>query len=358
MTTNANKYLQIFDALAEQIWSGKYVANQQLPSENELAKTYHVSRITSKRALQELANIGLVERRQGRGTFVRSGFAIHQQTHQILLIIPFATEAGLGDYISGIKDVLVEKEQELVVVENNSFSTEQIEQLAAQYDGIIFYPQDLASELTEINSIILHHFPFVLIDQTATGLPIPSVVADNTQGGYLATTTLIEQEHHQIAFLSQTGLTRALNSSVAQRYFGYLQALSEHDLTFATTPQNAYTLTQDNFAGLLPYLTENQISAIVCENDIMALCLLDFLKQQQLAVPEQISVIGFDNIAKTATSQPQLTTITQNFREIGRQAAQLLQQRIKNPYDPKIEQITVPVELMSRASVKTLPPLT
>lgn len=355
MTANANKYLQIFTALTDQIWSGKYVANQQLPSENELAKQYHVSRITSKRALQELANIGLVERRQGRGTFVRSGFTIHQQTGQILLIIPFATEAGLGDYIAGIKAVLANRNQELIVVENNSFSIEQLDQLATQYDGIIFYPQDLATELTQINAILLRHFPFVLIDQTATGLPVPSVVADNTQGGYLATTTLIQHEHQKIAFLSQTGLTQALNSSVAQRYFGYLQALSEHDLNFATTTKESYTLTQNDFIELLPYLKAHRVSAIVCENDIMALRLLEFLQQQQINVPEQISVIGFDNIPKTATSQPQLTTITQNFREIGQQAAILLQQRIDNPYDPQIKQITVPVELMARASVKTLP---
>ncbi|WP_125604950.1 GntR family transcriptional regulator [Lapidilactobacillus bayanensis] len=350
MTTNANKYLKIFEALAKQIWSGKYVANQQLPSENELAKTYHVSRITSKRALQELANIGLVERRQGSGTFIRSGFKRHQRTNQVLLVIPF-DEAGLGDYLTGIKSVLRQQQQELTVIENRSFSLDQMSKITTQYDGVIFYPQDLANELTKINSILFEHFPFVLIDQTAPGLPVPSVVADNVQGGYLATNTLVQMGHRQIAFLSQTGLTRALNSSVAQRYFGYLQALAEHDLTGATTPQTAYTLTENNFTALLPYIKQQQLSAIVCENDTLAIRLLKYFKQNNFPIPNQISIIGFDNISKAATSKPQLSTIAQNFTDIGRQAAQLLQQRITNPYEPKIEKATVPVELVSRQSV-------
>ncbi|MFD1466096.1 GntR family transcriptional regulator [Lapidilactobacillus mulanensis] len=354
MAASTNKYLQIFADLRDQIWAGKYVAGQQLPSENELAKTYRVSRITSKRALQELADTGLVERRQGSGTFMRPGFQIHHHTKQILLVIPFAMEAGLGDYIAGIKSVLTTNDQDLIVIENNHFTLEAPEKLRTQYDGVIFYPQDLATELTTINQLLLAHFPTVLIDQTATGLPVPSVVADNTQGGRLATTTLIDSGHQRIAFLSQTGLTLTLNSSVAQRYFGYLQALSEHDLSGATDPQLAYSLTKDHFKNLLDYVTTQKISAIVCENDILAIQLLDHLQKINVAVPEQLSLIGFDNISKTAISQPQLTTIAQDFHEIGRQAALLLEQRIENPYEPKIAQITVPVELMSRLSIQTM----
>lgn len=354
LAASTNKYLQIFADLRDQIWAGKYVAGQQLPSENELAKTYRVSRITSKRALQELADTGLVERRQGSGTFMRPGFQIHHHTKQILLVIPFAMEAGLGDYIAGIKSVLTTNDQDLIVIENNHFTLEAPEKLRTQYDGVIFYPQDLATELTTINQLLLAHFPTVLIDQTATGLPVPSVVADNTQGGRLATTTLIDSGHQRIAFLSQTGLTLTLNSSVAQRYFGYLQALSEHDLSGATDPQLAYSLTKDHFKNLLDYVTTQKISAIVCENDILAIQLLDHLQKINVAVPEQLSLIGFDNISKTAISQPQLTTIAQDFHEIGRQAALLLEQRIENPYEPKIAQITVPVELMSRLSIQTM----
>ncbi|KRL61562.1 transcription regulator [Latilactobacillus fuchuensis DSM 14340 = JCM 11249] len=355
LTTNANKYLQIFETLKSQIWTGEYVAGQQLPSENELAKTYQVSRITSKRALQELADIGLVERHQGSGTFVRRAFKHYPRTNQLLLVIPFASESGLGDYITGVKEILAPLQQSLVVIENKDFTFTTVADLATQYDGLIYYPQNLAAELPQINQLLLHHFPFVLIDKTATNLPVPSVVSDNTQGGYLATNTLIEAGHQNIAFLAQSDLTTTLNSSATYRYFGYIQALGEHDLTFATTPHSATALTSDHFADLLPALRQNNVTALVCEHDILALQLLTFLTAHNVKVPETLSVIGFDNIAQTATSQPQLTTIMQNFCEIGRQAARLLQTRMANPYDPKAAQITVPVELMARLSVNPEP---
>ncbi|QAR34624.1 GntR family transcriptional regulator [Latilactobacillus curvatus] len=357
MATNSNKYLQILSDLKQQIWSQYYQAGQQLPSENELAQTYQVSRITSKRALQELTDSGLVERIQGRGTFVRKTLTVRPRTNQILLVIPFSAETGLGDYITGIKEVLTSHQQSLVVVENKDVPVESFTQLAHQYDGILFYPQDFATELPIINQALLHHLPLVLIDKTATNFPLPAVVADNAQGGYLATNTLIERGHQKIAFLSHSPLTTALNSSAAQRYFGYLRALSEHGLNFTTDPLTATEIVAQDFTNLVPFLTANQVSAVVCENDVLALRLLPFLAKQNITVPEQLSVIGFDNINQTATSSPQLTTIQQNFHEIGRQAANLLQARIDNPYAPQAPQLTVPVELMQRASV-TQPLLT
>lgn len=354
MATNQNKYQTIFADLRAKIWSGYYPANQQLPSENELAQQYQVSRITSKRALQELADIGLVQRRQGSGTFVRRGLRLRAKTGQILLVIPFAPESGLGDYITGIKEVLTPKQEELTVIENQSFDFDHPQAFADKYDGIIYYPQDLAAELVQLQKFALAHIPLVLIDQTAAGLPIPSVVADNTQGGYLATQTLIENGHERIIFLATARFAHSLNSSVAQRYFGYLQALMEQDLTFAIAPEQATQLTENNFAALPDFIQAEQITGIVTEHDLLALDILDFLQAQGFKIPDDLSVIGFDNITRTATSRPQLSTIRQDFQTIGRQAAQLLQQRIANPFDPEIKQATVPVNLIARQSIKKL----
>ncbi len=325
-----------------------------MPSENELAQQYQVSRITSKRALQELADIGLVQRRQGSGTFVRRGLRLRPKTKQILLVIPFAPESGLGDYITGIKSVLTPQGQELTVIEKQSFDFDHPERLATHFDGIIYYPQQLTIELAQLERFALAHIPLVLIDQTAFGLPIPSVVADNTQGGYLATRTLIESGHQRLIFLATADFAHALNSSVAQRYFGYLQALMEQDLDFAITPEQATRLTEDDFAALPAFLKKEQITGIVTEHDLLALDVLRFLQEQAINVPEDISLIGFDNITRTATSQPQLSTIRQDFQTIGQKAAQLLQERIANPFDPTIKQATVPVDLIPRQSIKRL----
>lgn len=313
-----------------------------------------MSRITSKRALQELANIGLVQRRQGSGTFVRRGLRLRERTKRILLVIPFAPESGLGDYITGIRAVLATQQQTLTVIDNHQFAQTALAKIAHDFDGVIYYPQNLAAELSTLQQYTLAHIPLVLLDQTATGLPISAVVADNTQGGYLATQTLINSGHERIVFLAQSDFAQSLNSSVAQRYFGYLQALAEQDLTFAVDPQQAHQLTTQHFSGLIPFLQQEQITGLVTENDLLALATMDYLQTNGYQIPQQYSIIGFDNITRSATSQPQLSTITQDFHTIGRQAAALLQERIENPFDPDLKQITVPVKLTPRASVTLL----
>lgn len=353
MAANQNKYDRIFADLRAKIWSGYYPANQQLPSENELAQTYQVSRITSKRALQELAANGLVQRRQGSGTFVRAGLRPKKLTNRILLVIPFAPDSGLGDYITGIKTILT-PQKDLIIMENQQFDTLSPHQVEQQYDGIIYYPQNLSAELAVLNPYLLMHLPLVLLDQTATGLPLPAVVADNVQGGQLATQTLIDAGHRHIAFLASSNFRRGLNSSVAQRYFGYLRAFAQNDLSNATSPQQAYRLTQAQFQRLLPWLHQEKITALVMENDLLALKVLHYLQQNHVQVPEAISLIGFDNITETRNSQPQLSTITQDFAEIGQHAAELLQQRLDNPFAPQIQQITVPVNLKLRHSIQKL----
>ncbi len=296
----------------------------------------------------------MVQRRQGSGTFVRRGLRLRTLTKQILLVIPFTPESGLGDYITGIRAVLANQQQTLTVIDNHQFAQTSLTKIAADFDGIIYYPQNLATELSTLQQYTLAHMPLVLLDQTATGLPISAVVADNTQGGYLATQTLINNNHQRIIFLAQSDFAQSLNSSVAQRYFGYLQALAEQDLTFAVDPQQAHQLTTNQFADLLPFLEMAHVTGIVTENDLLALATMAFLQKNGVQIPQQFSIIGFDNITRSASSSPQLSTITQDFHTIGRQAAGLLQERIENPFDPDLKQITVPVKLTPRASINLL----
>ena len=165
--------------------------------------------------------------------------------------------------------------------------------------------------------------PLVLVDLWAPGLPC--VNADNTQGGYLATRHLIDQNRTRIAFLAST----LSHYSIRQREKGYRQALyearmmmpPEYEAIAPPLPDVEQSLAEA--VNELLDLTEPP-DAIFAYNDAAAMVVLRLCAQRGLRVPEDISVVGFDDIESAAWSLPSLTTIAVDKQELGREAMRLL----------------------------------
>lgn len=196
------------------------------------------------------------------------------------------------------------------------------------------------------------HIPTVLVDCLATPL-IPSVSVDNRQGAYLATRHLIELGHRRIAHLSGAPALEVAR----QRVEGYRQALADHGLGYVqiVNPVNnrwdyrsGYLATQSLLQSAPPP------SAIFAAGDQMAIGAYRALAEAGVRVPDDVSVIGFDDIEAAAYITPPLTTIRQPFDEIGQRALGLLFELLGDQR-PATTQIVLPPELVLRQSTGGAP---
>lgn len=361
-------YQTIVNALKAKISSGELKSGDQLPTEAELSSQYNVSRITSKRALSELENERLIYRVQGKGSFVsaaeqgswRPGPA-DSGADSLLLILPFTHHSSLGDYEQGINEYLLTTDYTLNIQSNTIVGQRKLLDIALNGNnrGLILYPVGSNLDLGVLYRYYASRFPLVTIDKSIEGIPFPSVVSDNFDGGYQATTHLIGHKHERIAFLSSLRVENS--SSIRERYFGYLKALLDAGLADAELSSlTDRFLAHENGGGrdyYVSFIREMKaagVTAIVAENDLTAIEAMQTVKDLGYSVPEDFSIVGFDNIQMASFVEPALTTVAQNFNRMGYLAAEQLIRLIRNPQQPLPGQTTVPVTLIERRSVRTL----
>jgi LacI family transcriptional regulator len=191
------------------------------------------------------------------------------------------------------------------------------------------------------------HYPYVLIDHQGIGDYARSVGATNWQGAYDATRYLIGLGHRRIGFISGA---MELGCSV-DRLAGYQAALADHRLPPA--PELIYTgdfHRLQGFAGAQALLTlPERPTAILASNDEMAFGAMEAARVNGLRIPDDISIVGFDDIPQASVVHPPLTTVRQPLEEMGRLATRMLLQLIA---DPQLHtgRIALPTELVTRQS--------
>ena len=198
----------------------------------------------------------------------------------------------------------------------------------------------LASGLTGVRT------PMVIVDRSLEGIDADLVRIDHEQGAYLATRHLLDLGHRAVACIGGPAIT-----SVAQlRLAGYLRALSEAGIT----PQ-ARWMVESDFSCTGGYEAANRLlaadppSAVFACNDMMGIGVLRAAAERQIRVPEQLSVIGFDDVQMSRYVYPALTTVGQSILQLGETAAQVLLRRIATP-GRSVEQLIVAPSLVLRES--------
>ena len=192
--------------------------------------------------------------------------------------------------------------------------------------------------------------PVVLVDGYAVDNVYDAVISDNEYGGFTATTHLIEQGHHHLAIV---GSSPESYPSILGRRAGYLQALTAHGLTphFIDCHLNH----EEAAPAVTAYLQKHpEVTALFCCNDWVAIGVMNALKAAGRRVPEDISIIGFDNINLAHHVSPALTTMRVDKRGMGRLALDLLLNRLKHPEMGQLKMVMRP-NLIVRESVA--PPL-
>lgn len=201
--------------------------------------------------------------------------------------------------------------------------------------------------------------PMVLVDNSSFIEPIDSILTDNKLGAYKATKYLINKGFEKIGFFGDL----SYSLSIKERYFGYSEALRDSSLYGENLDEmiKRYSLTtkieefviKHDVEAILQKLKKivEMPEAFVCSNDSAAIQLNNALNLLGHKVPEEVSIIGFDDISLCNMIMPKLSTIKVNKELMGRKAVQRLLWRMRHKSDP-VENTIMSVELVERESVK------
>jgi LacI family transcriptional regulator len=190
-------------------------------------------------------------------------------------------------------------------------------------------------------------FPYVLVDQLDSAQKSFSVSATNRQGACQATRYLIELGHRRIGFIA--GLS-GLYSAV-ERQEGYAAALADHGIPLCNDliVQGEFSFEEGYSAVEKLLALEERPTAIFASNDLSAFGALEAIRQHGLRIPDDISLLGFDDIPQASVTYPKLTTVRQPLEQMGRAAVAMLLDCIANP-DQRSRQITLTTQLVIRDS--------
>jgi LacI family transcriptional regulator len=213
-------------------------------------------------------------------------------------------------------------------------------------DGLLLVGMQLNNELQahlrQLNT------PTVLVDAYTPGNGFDAVVTDNERGAFEAVEYLIGRGHVQIGMV---GSEPDAYPSILERRRGYINGIHAHGLKTHFADSRLFAEAAVN-ATLALLITQPEISALVVANDEVAIGVMKAIKESGRRVPEDISIIGFDNIVLAQHVTPALTTMRIDKSGMGRMAAQLLFNRIDYPNAAGIKAIIRP-QLIERDSVIT-----
>jgi len=272
-------------------------------------------------------------------------------TRIIGIIIPDITNPFFPEIVKGVSDLLFQKNYyvHLCSSENDPKKEETfLRDLKSMWiDGIIIIPSD--SENRSFDVFNKSTCPIVIIDREIIGLELDMVIADNKNSAYTATDYLIENGHKKILFLG--GLAFTLTAQ--KRFQGWEKAMKENNLPTdglylwgKFTIESGYKMMLEAFNNL------SSIDAVFASNDLIALGAIKAIREKNLNIPKDISIIGFDDINISKFLTPPLTVIHQQIYQMGRKASEILLDRIKKKgKEYVIKKIIVPGELIIRESV-------
>ncbi|OQY51800.1 MAG: hypothetical protein B6230_04030 [Desulfobacteraceae bacterium 4572_89] len=281
------------------------------------------------------------------------GFAT-KQSNTIGLIIPTINNPVFAESTRGVQDCANQKKIQ-VILGNTYYRYEQEESLVEtlrekQVDGLIITTTNPRGSI--LNILLDEEFPFVLLYSTVKKGPLSAVGIDNFKGGYQATEHLIKLGHVRIGMVA--GIFSKSDRSF-HRWHGYKQCLKNYDIPYDKNllEQTEYSLTGGRDSAKKLLFRPNPVTAVFCSNDYLALGAMKGARELGLNLPEDLSIVGFDDIQIASYVIPGLTTISQPAYKMGKLGAELLFKRIENQAKP--EQRMLESSLIVRESTTRAP---
>lgn len=335
-------------------------AGQRLPSESELMVRFSVSRTTVRLALAELINQGLIERKQGLGTFrALPGRSRPPSQRSLLVGVWFNWPSGplYGPMAEGIRDELTHHDYHAVFEGGMTTGAQSrgIETLIRKgLDGYIVSPSSNPRDPHEpIIEMLKQDVPVVLVDKQVSRCESDLVTSNGRLGAEMLVSHLIELGHRRIGFIGTSGV-----STVVDRLQGYRLAMQRHGLEPDSDWIEVNELVFEDYGErgarrLLRQPPGARPTAIFGANDPIAETVARVARDSGLQVPAELSVVGFDDAGFGSEQPAWLTTYSQPKYRMGQQAAEMLMRRIRERATRR-ETVLLEGELILRES--TAPP--
>ncbi|GIP49239.1 GntR family transcriptional regulator [Paenibacillus sp. DXFW5] len=379
-------YMQIQQHFKDMILQGVLRENDKIPSEKELMEQFDVSRITVANALMQLAKDGWIYRIPGRGSFVSEGISELLQRHQgsaapdggpwtvldgnfgalthnvtsfggaltdaqqggseagiqatgrktIGLVMPMLVDYFAIRLLQGINNIIADSPYSLqIVLTYNSIDREKeaindlIRKGAA---GLIIFPCDAETYNEEILSLKMRGYPFVLIDRYLPGVATNLSRSDGLIGGQLAIDYLWGLGHRDIAICSDSPLPTI---TVEERINGYMEALKQKEAminpALILTDFNVDYREIDKKHPLYRFIKNQIATAYITLNGRLGLHIYSICKELGLKVPEDVSILTFDDPSPGLHEWGYFSHISQSEIEMGEAAARILLDIFQKP---------------------------
>lgn len=343
------KHREISRLLRAEIAAGRYGADKRLPSEPQLARKFGVSRPTIARALLDLQNDGLIERRAGSGTFVRATAPAAAVTRQLGLLIPGLETTEIFGLICGELASLARVHEYSLLWGGSTHprldtdaSLEHAEELCQQFierkvNGVFFAPFELLPDKDQANRRLAERLrragiPVVLLDRDLVPFPQRSdfdlVGIDNVAGGFLLADHLLRLGCERIRFVARPHSAPTVDARIA----GAREALVRRRLE----PEPDWVRLGDpaDLKFVRQLAAGKLADAFICANDDTAAVLMRGLDSLGVRVPGDVRVVGVDDVKYATLLSVPLTTVHQPCRDIALIAFQAMLHRIAEPTLP------------------------
>jgi DNA-binding LacI/PurR family transcriptional regulator len=331
------------------------MANDKAPTIYDVAKQAGVSITTVSRMLNDPGRVNSETRERVLAAVDALGFVPKaeararalRRTGRIGVISPFFTAPSFVQRLRGISEALAAKKFELVIYTvdsaNHLKSFLSSLPLTGNLDGLIIL--SLPVDDANVRRLVEHGLPTVLVEFPHPSLS--SVVIDDVMGGRIAARYLLDKGHRRIAFLGDTDLPEYSLHPVSQRLVGFRKALKEAGIELPDVLVRLAPYSQEQTRQVAAELLSlsQPPTAIFAATDFQALGVLKAARQLKIQVPEQLAVVGFDDL--DLAEYTDLTTIRQHLDESGRLAVEILLAQIESPSRPP-RHVKLPLSLIVR----------
>lgn len=355
-------YLQLKEAILHSIRTGELKPGNMMPTEQELCKTYGISRYPVRQAMEELVTEGYLYRTRGRGTFISEELPEkhRDKSKRLLGIVLGALGKGFaGQILSGFEKQARKCGYLTVACCSEGNPDEEmhcIERLLEQgAAGIFVFPCDDSRVRDRWEQWREQGIYLGLLDRNLGISQLDYVGSDNAGGAYTAVRHLAMQGYRNVAFVSDT--TNA--SSVDERLEGYMKAVADFGLDsvnhidiqgdLGKYPYSMHRFVVNELKDELIELKKHTPVGIFAINDWVALQCMRILREEGMGVGREIGLVGFDNETECEMAPVPLTSVAQNGLLIGQAAADIAIGKLEGT-SVSVHKSIVPTQLVVRNS--------
>jgi LacI family transcriptional regulator len=353
---------QLKQIIIEKIRKGEYIPGEKIPAERTLAETYGISRISAREALTELIAENYLFRIPGKGTFVEQADKVARKLKRGAFNVAFVinkawyafAQPGYMRILEGVERALRKRDYKLVFVTKENGEDLDLDLRRGRdqsYDGLILVGPMSETLVEELKSA---RVPFLLLDAQMGIEGVNCVYMDYYDGSQQAVRYLAKLGHREIGYI---GVEHS------EKYRGHQDALRRLGLPndprfteFLSVSGEGRPGYQHGREAMERMLRRGTLpTALQVTNDVVALGVMEALRKEGVRIPEEMSLVGYDNIDINGQADPPLTTVCADLEEFGAIGVQRLFSLMEKP-EQRSQNISVRLDLVIRGSAVTPQP--